>query len=1234
MALTQSPTTTEHCQFKSNALELAHSGCRDFTRVREVLSKYYKPHLVIQRVSGKKINLEEYFINLDTVEVDHQRRNDPESFIRLENHEKLRESRAEPIISAEDLFSRRRLRDGRVDIPKKILIEGRAGIGKSTLCKKLVHLLINGSWSDRFEASRNLEKLLKTKYFAHHHSREKSALVNDILDGIQLNKVLFILDGLDEILHDAQSDAGIESFLTELLRQTHVIITTRPTGVDSPILPTLDLKLETVGFGSRNIGNYVNNVLDEKSAKSVLDFIQQTPVIQSLASTPIQLDAICYSWKSLPKDEDAITISKIYQGMIDKLWRRDGIRLEKSDINITQMNNIQEYQVKRLMSLEMEFLSYLAFQGIRANQFEFDRDTLNSTLSTLDHLYPNQDHFPYDFLDKVTKTSFLHTTETNIDHPHHNHMHQSWHFAHLTFQDFFAATWFARHFHASQNQSKDQCSTFTWEEIKSFIQQNKYDPRYEIVWQMLSGQLDGDGLNSFFEILCSEPKDLIGVQHVLLLSGCYRESVLTMKEQLIEDIETEIARILHIDIEIYQRTDNDSLLGSHQLIPDRILISRCFRTDKEIEYTLKALQHRPFKTSKAIRYLINLFESLQNKLEVSIVKALETQSTLPVYAIECLVLASTSQDKNLRSSAVTILGGQPFLPSSAIQSLINSLKDGSSRIRSSAAYALGGQFTLQSSAIPSLVDSLRDENWHVSSSAAKALGSHSKLPLSAIMLLIDALRDRNEDVRLLAAKVLGSQSTLPSSAIPPLLDAVQDKIGSVRTLAVKALGRQSILPSSAIPHLIDSLKDEDWHVRSSAAKALSRQLTLPSFVILPLIDSLEDDDPRVRSAAAEAIGSRSILPSSAVTPLINSLKDKSARVRSSAAKALGIQSTLPASAIPSLIGVLRDESCYVRSSAAKVRGSQATFPSLVTLPLTDASEDIDLGTGSAVVEVLRTQSNLSSLTTLPHNGLFEDTQRHLDIQMDKNDSVNCSNTTTVGVQSTSNIPSLIKTLKDKGEYVRLLAAEVLGSKPTLPPSAIQPLVDALKDKDEYVRLLAAEVLGSQSTLPPSVIQPLIDALKDRNYNVRSAAVEALGNQSKLPLSAISPLIDSLKDRNFIVRSAAVDAFRNQSTIPSSAIQPLVDTLMDRNECVRSSGAKALENLPKLHPSSIPLLIDALRDSNIHVRRSAARLLANQPEIPINIMFTLIEILGFNCIDPQKISAFTLTLNMDSVNRSL
>ncbi|GJJ67714.1 bilin biosynthesis protein [Entomortierella parvispora] len=1187
--------------------------------IQSALKNYHEPILHILRVSGEKLDLESCFVNLAIVEAPQHRQKEKEDlkiqaamFHRMPSGEGVRNTNTDSLIPLDQLFNKRRLRDGKRDVPKRILVQGRAGIGKSTLCKKLVHAHQNGLWRDLFEIvlwiplrhlrgleSRTLEGLLRDRVFISQYlDHEQADLAKALAICAQKGTVLFILDGLDEIVAEAGDESNtFRTFLKVLLGQQHVIITSRPSGVDIGLLPKIDLELETVGFSSQNVKDFVVKVLDPDPARTVQEFIQRTPLIQGLANIPVQLDVICFSWNSLPTEGMTVTMTGLYQLMVRKLWCKDALRLNKTDDGIPltarQIHDYEPEEIDKLMETELQYLGYLAFKGMtNHHQIEFEERDLRSTFQDLkSSAANNQQPSPTHLVEVMKKTSFLHSADSDMD-PKKGSVRQAWHFLHLTFQEYFAATWIVRHF-----QPQQPCSTarmMTTEEMTAFVHRHKYNPQYEIVWSMVAGLLDGNPLDNFFELLQGEPRDLIGGRHQQILVSCLNEARARLDPTVMAAYDTELARWLQLEIRRLQVrfagrigiTSIRSILGSQLSFPEGLLVEAISSGHSNKASVIRTLGSRSVLSKSAIQSLIATLKDDDSEVKSSAASALGKQSSLPESAIQTLIATLKDDDSGVRSSAASALGKQSLLPESAIQSLIATLKDYNWSIRSSAAEVLSKLSSLPESAIQSLITMLEDDDEDVRDSAAEVFGKRSSLPESAIQSLITSLKDDYCGVRFSAAEALGKQSSLPEPAILSLAATLKDDDENVRSSAAEALGNQSSLPESAVQSLVTSLKDDDWDVVSSAAFALDKQSSLPESAFQSLVTALKDDDKNVRSSAAEALGNVSLLPESEIQSLIATLKDDDSDVRSSAAEALGKQYFLPKSAIQSLVTALKDDDSDVRSSAAEAFGQLS----------------------SSAAEV-------GELFLLPESAI----QSLIATLKDDYWGVRYSAASAFGNMSSlpeSAIQSLITALKDDDSNVGSRAASALGSRSWLPESAIQSLIAALKDNDWHVRTSAAEVLRKHRSLPESAINSLIAALKDDNRNVRSSAAEALGKQSSLPGPAILSLTATLKDDNGNVRSSAAEALGRQSSLPESVILTLIATLKDDDKNVRSSAAKALDNLSLLPESAIQSLIAVFKDDDWDVMSSTSSALNKQPSMPESAIRSLIAALeddsgGFN-----------------------
>ncbi|KAG0057095.1 hypothetical protein BGZ83_001529 [Gryganskiella cystojenkinii] len=549
--------------------------------IHSALKTYHAPNLSILRASGQELDLEISFVNLAIVEAPVQRGKEKQDlkekaavFHRIPSFERVENADTRSMIPLEQLFNKRKLPDGTEKAPRRILVKGRAGIGKTTLCKKLVHAHQNGLWGDQFDSvlwiplrqlkgskSRTLEDLFCEKVFIARNRDERQAeLAKALAVRAQKGNVLFILDGLDEIAVDSGSDEGrtFRSFLKNLLWQQHVVITSRPSGLDSKLLPPVDLELEIFGFSQKNVKDFLVNVLEPEAAETLQDFIQRTPLIQGLVNIPGQLDVICFSWYSLPREGPAITTTRLYQMMVRRLWCKDAMRLEKTVGGMylieRQISQLAPRDIDELMATELQYLGYLAFKGLVNHQIEFDEETLLCAFEDLkDQAVANRRLLPPQLVEVMKQTSFLHASDADLD-SRNGSPRQAWYFLHLAFQEYFAATWIVRHFHLKQ--PSPSAGMMTMEQVTAFVHQHKYNPQYEIVWSMVAGLLEGEPLGHFFELLQGAPRDLIGGRHQQILASCLNEARNRLDSAIVIELDTELLNWLHFEMHTCQHGDS------------------------------------------------------------------------------------------------------------------------------------------------------------------------------------------------------------------------------------------------------------------------------------------------------------------------------------------------------------------------------------------------------------------------------------------------------------------------------------------------------------------------------------------------------------------------------------------------------------------------------------------------------------------------------------------------------
>ncbi|OJJ51807.1 hypothetical protein ASPZODRAFT_138863 [Penicilliopsis zonata CBS 506.65] len=266
---------TDH---SNNFLYVAYQKCPAAKEyyTKNALIQFYteqdNKRLQIQRLSGDTLPMNHCYINLTV----------------------LGDS-SDDEVSFTDLFSPRE-RNGKVIHPKRIFIEGQAGVGKTTLCKKMVHdFIYKNQWSALFGCilwlplrhlkgksanAYSLGDLFYDEYFSQHF--DGRLLADTLFSLVQKEgaRVLFILDGLDEVSQEWDIETSMDRFLQTLLGQSRVIISSRPYSMRQLNKDTLDLQLRTVGFSSEQIKKYVHAPeiqSDAETASRIWLFIQEHP---------------------------------------------------------------------------------------------------------------------------------------------------------------------------------------------------------------------------------------------------------------------------------------------------------------------------------------------------------------------------------------------------------------------------------------------------------------------------------------------------------------------------------------------------------------------------------------------------------------------------------------------------------------------------------------------------------------------------------------------------------------------------------------------------------------------------------------------------------------------------------------------------------------------------------------------------------------------------------------------
>lgn len=791
---------------------------------------------------------------------------------------------------------------------RNLVILGEPGAGKTTLLRYLAMVAAAGRWkvlseiglderlvpvftsaSALIEARKNHQsvgphELLGIILGAHVGISARELM--PILDGAET--VLYLVDGLDELPH-AQDRADAAALVMELASgnpRARCLVTSRPMGYPGIHLPDqAELEMESLDAGqSRTLarafyrefyraskygeteaerlgtdkGNRLASALEERED---LALFARNPLLLSLAAlVHVQLG-------ELPKHR-----VKLYevaaQTLVDS-WARARRAVEAS-------SDIQGIDYETEGRAVLEPLAYRIHSDCPGGAIE-DRELIK----LIEERLPNLGGKARNFLDRLKRAGAI-LVERGPGR---------WGFAHLTFQEFFAAA----HIISEEQQVEETLLRI-------------YDPRWEKVIRFAAAQLSvlqnrqKATSEMIRAMLYFSPKDFrseILSWNLLLAAQCLADTVChdeTLQTQIIE-------KMVPLMLE-----------------PSAAWLPQIYRTVREIRNSWLAEL-----LSK------NLMETLSSNSPLNVDKkpySAEALGRLGAREAIPLLIKALREDPfpEVRKSAAAALANLPAME--AIPELIKTLRDDQDQlVRWIAGIALE-ELTARE-AISVFIQALHDDpDVFVRSWAAEALGRFSAK--EAIPDLMKALsEDKESEVRLRVAEALRVLDAKES--VPELIEILgKDPDPSLRSNAARVLGRLGA--KDAIPTLIKIIyDDQSLLVRLGAAEALG---TLGERDVLPDLIAVLHKDPvdEVRSEAAEALGK--LGAKEAIPDLIGVLRnDKSLVVQVEVVRALGRVGAREA--IADLMKILRDDSrVFDRYNAARALagiGAREAIPDLIKI---------------------------------------------------------------------------------------------------------------------------------------------------------------------------------------------------------------------------------------------------------------------------------------------------------------
>ncbi|CAF1032258.1 unnamed protein product [Didymodactylos carnosus] len=256
---------------------------------------------------------------------------------------------------------------------KKVLVFGRAGIGKSTFCKYVAHQratlalwsqyklvvliplrhLTENRYPKLSTGSYCLIDLLQTEYLSYYNlsDEDKHLLKHQLSE----TPVLWLLDGYDEIVDSIPSH--LEHLLDYLFKTTHHIVTSRP----YRNVLSYDVQMEITGFTDDNIANYLQKFFHliqnepeyiSNESEKLRSFLKMNPSICGIAHIPIHLEMICSVWGDRHwSDTKILTMTELYEYIAE--WKPLFLNVPVQDKTLILTTNASKIDIGGVLQQEV-----------------------------------------------------------------------------------------------------------------------------------------------------------------------------------------------------------------------------------------------------------------------------------------------------------------------------------------------------------------------------------------------------------------------------------------------------------------------------------------------------------------------------------------------------------------------------------------------------------------------------------------------------------------------------------------------------------------------------------------------------------------------------------------------------------------------------------------------------------------------------------------------------------------
>ena len=441
--------------------------------------------------------------------------------------------------------------------PKRLLVYGRPGIGKSTFSKKTAF-----DWSkQRKEILKKFDVVLLIKlrdvcdlkgirdFLRASKLLAGDEVVDDVYDYIRRNqeKVLLILDGYDEYFCSGEKSPVRDIWEGTQLGDVHVIITTRKEKADE-LRYHSHVQFEINGFKSDDqVRAFAKKFLgDEERVKEFVAYLRERN-LKDLAEIPLLLLMLCTVWKENHFKELPKSRAHICQNFIKTLI----LHTIAKDAKAKQEEGIDAYNV------ELCVLGKLAFDALLQNVLSFAVSKLPDSILS----------------EKFIKVGLFHVLNAVTFLKREQHVH----FIHKSVQEYLAAFYLKEELLKESTTCLSQVDSF--EKIVKMIEVVRFacelsaDAAYAILSHLgIVGKKEGLTEYNFTETPRIDETSVNQRQFLTLILDIFLSCASDKRRDLYPTFLDYAGGVLLIDSDQLHRVANEHLLRSF-VLPEFIFFS-------------------------------------------------------------------------------------------------------------------------------------------------------------------------------------------------------------------------------------------------------------------------------------------------------------------------------------------------------------------------------------------------------------------------------------------------------------------------------------------------------------------------------------------------------------------------------------------------------------------------------------------------------------------------------------